>query len=80
MHVARMARYMHRSTEGAVKTISVEEAAETFEQCVREVEAGEEYIITGDGQAVAWLVPVDVGFGPLDRAWLRERGWSGCSE
>jgi prevent-host-death family protein len=61
--------------ESAVKTISVEEAAETFEQGVREVEAGEEYIITRDGQAVARLVPIDVGFGPVDRASLRERGW-----
>jgi len=66
--------------ESAVKTISVEEAAETFEQCAREVEAGEEYIITRDGQAVARLVPIDVGFGPLDRASLRERGWPGCAE
>ena len=66
--------------ESAVKTISVEEAAETFEQCVREVEAGEEYMITRDGQPVARLVPVDIGFGPLDRAALRERGWPGCDE
>ena len=66
--------------ENAVKTISVEEAAETFEQCVREVEAGEEYILTRDGRAVARLVPVDIGFGPLDRASLRERGWRGHAE
>ena len=63
-----------------MKTISVEEAAETFEQCVREVEAGEEFIITRDGQPVARLVPVDIGFGPLDRTSLRERGWPGCDE
>jgi prevent-host-death family protein len=50
-----------------VKTISVEEAAANFERCIREVEAGEEYIITRDGQAVARLVPVHIGFGPLDR-------------
>jgi len=66
--------------ESSVKTITVEEAAETFEQCVREVEAGEEYIITRDGQAVARLVPVDIGFGPLDRASLRQRGWPGYDE
>jgi len=66
--------------ESAVKTISVEEAAETFEQCVCEVEAGEEFIITRDGQAAARLVPADIGFGPLDRASLRERGWPGCEE
>ena len=41
-----------------MKTISVEEAAETFEQCVCEVEAGEEYVITRRGQPVARLVPV----------------------
>ncbi len=63
-----------------MKTISVEEAAETFEQCVREVEAGEEYIITRDGQPVARLVPAEIGFGPLDRASLRQRGWPGYDE
>ncbi len=66
--------------ENTVKTISVEEAAETFEQCVREVEAGEEYILTRDGRAVARLVPVDIGFGPLDRAALRKRGWPECAQ
>ena len=63
--------------ESSVKTISIEEAAECFERLVEEVEAGEEFIITRDGQAVARLVPVDIGFGPLDRAALRERGWPG---
>jgi len=66
--------------ENTVKTISVEEAAETFEQCVREVEAGEEYTITRNGQPVARLVPVEIGFGPLDRTSLRERGWRGHAE
>jgi len=63
--------------ESAVKTISVEEAAETFEQCVREVEAGEEYMITRDGQPVARLVPVEIGFGALDRTSLHQRGCPG---
>ena len=63
--------------ESAVTTISVEEAAETFERCVREVEAGEEHIITRAGQPVARLVPAEIGFGPLDRAALRQRGWPG---
>ena len=58
-----------------MKTISVEEAAASFEQCVCEVEAGEEFIITCDGRAVARLVPVEIGFGPLEHASLRERGW-----
>ena len=44
--------------ESAVKTISVEEAAKTFEQCLREVEAGEEFVITRKGQPVARLLPV----------------------
>ena len=61
--------------ESAVKMISVEEAAEAFEQCLREVEAGEEYIITRDGQAVARLLPIQIGFGPFDQESLRQRGW-----
>ena len=63
-----------------MKTISVEALAESFTQCLREVEAGEEYLITRDGQAVARLVPIQVGFGPLDRESLRERGWPGSTE
>lgn len=63
-----------------MKTIAIEDLGATFEQCLREVEAGEEYIITRDGQPVARLVPIYTGFGPLDRASLRERGWPGCVE
>jgi prevent-host-death family protein len=57
------------------KTISGEEAEEAFERLIGEVEAGEEYVITRGGRPVARLVPVEVGFGPLDREGLRGRGW-----
>ena len=40
------------------KMISLREANQAFARCVREVEAGEEYVITRKGQPVARLVPV----------------------
>ena len=40
------------------KTIGLREANQTFARCVREVEAGEEIVITRNGQPVARLVPV----------------------
>ena len=40
------------------KTISLREANQAFARCIREVEAGEEYVITRKGQPVARLVPV----------------------
>ena len=40
------------------KVISLREANQGFARCVREVEAGEEYVITRRGQPVARLVPV----------------------
>jgi prevent-host-death family protein len=43
------------------KTISLREANQAFSRCVREVEAGEEYVITRKGQPVAKLVPVRRG-------------------
>ena len=39
------------------KSISLREANQAFARCVREVEAGEEYIITRNGLPVARLVP-----------------------
>jgi prevent-host-death family protein len=69
------------SRERAVtKTISIEQAEECFERLVDEVEAGAEYVITREGQPVARLVPVKIGFGPLDREGLRKRGWPGSAE
>jgi prevent-host-death family protein len=40
------------------KMISLREANQAFSRCIREVEAGEEYVITRKGQPVARLVPV----------------------
>jgi prevent-host-death family protein len=40
------------------KTITLREANQAFSRCVREVEAGEEFTITRNGQPVARLVPV----------------------
>ena len=39
------------------KTIGLREANQQFARCVREVEAGEEFVITRDGKPVARLVP-----------------------
>ncbi len=40
------------------KTISLRDANQGFARCVREVEAGEEFVITRNGRPVARLVPV----------------------
>ena len=40
------------------KTITLREANQAFSRCIREVEAGEEFTITRDGEPVARLVPV----------------------
>ena len=40
------------------KTISLREANQAFARCVRDVEAGAEYIITRNGRPVARLAPV----------------------
>jgi prevent-host-death family protein len=40
------------------KTITLREANQTFSRVVREVEAGEEFTITRNGEPVARLVPV----------------------
>ena len=40
------------------KTITLHEADQTFSRVIREVEAGEEFTITRDGEPVARLVPV----------------------
>lgn len=39
------------------KTITLREANQAFARCIREVEAGVEYIITRNGQPVARLMP-----------------------
>jgi len=40
------------------RPISLSEANQTFARCIREVEAGAEYIITRNGQPVARLAPI----------------------
>jgi prevent-host-death family protein len=40
------------------KTITLREANQAFSRCIREVEAGEEFTITRNGEPVARLVPV----------------------
>lgn len=40
------------------KTIGLREANQRFARCIREVEAGEEFVITRKGQPVARLVPI----------------------
>ena len=39
-------------------TISLREANQRFARCIRQVEAGVEYVITRNGRPVARLVPV----------------------
>jgi prevent-host-death family protein len=40
------------------KRISIGDANEVFARCIRDVQAGEEYVVTDDGEAVARIVPV----------------------
>jgi len=40
------------------KTISLRDANQGFSRCIREVEAGEDFVITRKGQPVARPVPV----------------------
>ena len=40
------------------RTITLREANQAFSRCIREVEAGEEYVITRKGEPVARLVPI----------------------
>ena len=40
------------------KTLTLREANQGFSRCIREVEAGEEFVITRNGTPVARLLPV----------------------
>lgn len=40
------------------KTVTLREANQAFSRCIREVEAGEEFVITRNGTPVARLSPV----------------------
>lgn len=39
------------------KTLTLRDANQSFSRCIREVEAGEEFVITRNGKPVARLVP-----------------------
>jgi prevent-host-death family protein len=65
------------------KTVTLRDANQSFARCVREVEAGEEFVITRNGKPVARLMPVSgrrVLTPQQEAAWqlLRaamEQGW-----
>jgi prevent-host-death family protein len=65
------------------KTVTLREANQSFARCVREVEAGEEFVITRNGTPVARLVPVSaerVLTQEQEAAWERtqarmRKGW-----
>jgi prevent-host-death family protein len=40
------------------KTVTLRDANQQFARCIREVEAGEEFVITRNGNPVARLVPI----------------------
>ncbi|MEA2736769.1 MAG: hypothetical protein QOH05_76 [Acetobacteraceae bacterium] len=65
------------------KTLSLRDANQSFARCIREVEAGEEFVITRNGVPVARLSPVSkrrVLTAEQQAAWERtlarmEKGW-----
>jgi prevent-host-death family protein len=64
------------------KSVSLRDANQAFARYVREVEAGEEYVITRNGVPVARLAPIgDRGLSPAQAAALArtharmEAGW-----
>ena len=66
------------------RTVSLREANQSFARCIREVEAGEEFVITRNGKPVARLSPVTgrrVLTSEQEAAWERlktamEKGWN----
>jgi prevent-host-death family protein len=64
------------------KSVSLRDANQAFARYVREVEAGEEYVITRNGTPVARLAPVaERGLSPAQQAALArthariDQGW-----
>jgi prevent-host-death family protein len=65
------------------KTVTLRDANQQFARCIREVEAGEEFVITRNGRPVARLTPVAKGrvlTAQQQAAWERlqeamEEGW-----
>ena len=68
---------------GMSKTLTLREANQTFARCIREVEAGEEIVITRNGTPVARLSPISqkrVLTPTQQAAWERmkaamDKGW-----
>jgi prevent-host-death family protein len=58
---------MERS--GMEKTISAADANRSFSQLLREVRAGQEYVVTSHGTPVARIVPFEVDKGTRRDAW-----------
>lgn len=66
------------------RTVTLREANQSFARCIREVEAGEEFVITRNGKPVARLSPVSgrrVLTQEQEAAWERlkaamEKGWN----
>jgi len=66
-----------------IKVLTLREANQSFARCIREVEAGEEFVITRNGTPVARLTPVGkrrVLTPQQEAAWARlqaamEKGW-----
>jgi prevent-host-death family protein len=44
---------------GVMKTLTLRDANQTFARCIRDVEAGEEIVITRNGTPVARLSPIN---------------------
>jgi prevent-host-death family protein len=68
---------------GMTKTVTLREANQSFARCIREVEGGEEFVITRNGAPVARLSPVSKRrvLTPVQQAaWERmkaamDKGW-----
>ena len=66
-----------------IRTVTLREANQSFARCIREVEAGEEFVITRNGTPVARLSPVSkrrvltpAQQGALERLQAAmEKGW-----
>ena len=66
-----------------IRTVTLREANQSFARCIREVEAGEEFVITRNGTPVARLSPVSkrrvlspAQQGALERLQVAmEKGW-----
>ena len=56
------------------KTISIRDANQGFSTCIREVEAGEDFVVTRNGTPVARIVPAEnrrVRTPAQEAAWAR---------